>query len=153
MKFKSYKTDYIVGQDEGVVEAFVSVFNNVDSYGDVVMYGAFKESIANSLPKLVWQHDLQRPIGKTVEAIELEAGDNRLPEHLQEYGALYVKGLFNLNTTDGRDAYEHIKFGSVDEYSFGYEEVETTPNTDGTKQLNKLNIIEWSPVTIGAILS
>jgi hypothetical protein len=61
-----------------------------------------------------------------------------------------VKGLFNLNTTDGKDAYEHIKFGSVDEYSFGYEEVETTPLADGTKELNKLNIIEWSPVTVGA---
>jgi hypothetical protein len=38
----------------------------------------------------------------------------------------------------------------VDEYSFGYEEVETTPLADGTKELNKLNIIEWSPVTVGA---
>lgn len=150
MKFKAYKTDYIVGQEEGIVEAYVSVFNNVDSYGDVVMYGAFKESISNGLPKMVWQHDLQRPIGKTVEALELDAGDDKLPTHLRDYGALYVKGMFNLNTTDGRDAYEHIKFGSVDEYSFGYEEVETTPNPDGTKQLNKLNIIEWSPVTIGA---
>lgn len=150
MKYKSIKTDYKVNEDLGEVEAYVSVFGNVDSYGDRVIYGAFAESISQKMPKLVWQHDLQQPIGKTVHAEEIEAGDPRLPEHLRDFGALYVKGLFNLNTTGGRDAYEHIKFGSVDEYSFGYEEVETTPQPDGTKDLLKLNIIEWSPVTVGA---
>lgn len=149
-KFKSVKTDYKVNSDDGIVEAFVSVFGNVDSYGDRVKFGAFKESLEHKLPKLVWQHDLQNPIGKTLSAEEIGAGDSRLPDHLKEYGALYVKGAFNLNTTSGRDAFEHIKFGSVDEYSFGYHEIETTPLDDGTKSLDKLDIIEWSPVTIGA---
>jgi len=149
MKYKNIPVEFKAGE-EGSVEAFVSVFGNVDSYGDRVIYGAFKESIESKLPKMVWQHDMQRPIGKTVIAEEIPAGDSRLPERLRDNGALYVKGLFNLNTTDGKDAYEHIKFGSVDEYSFGYEEVETTPLADGTKELNKLNIIEWSPVTVGA---
>ena len=149
MKYKNIPVEF-KADEQGSVEAFVSVFNNVDSYGDRVIYGAFKESIEAKLPKMVWQHDMQRPIGKTVLAEEIPAGDSRLPERLRDNGALYVKGLFNLNTTDGKDAYEHIKFGSVDEYSFGYEEVETTPLADGTKELNKLNIIEWSPVTVGA---
>jgi HK97 family phage prohead protease len=149
MKYKNIPVEF-KADEQGSVEAFVSVFGNVDSYGDRVIYGAFKESIEAKLPKMVWQHDMQRPIGKTVLAEEIPAGDARLPERLRDNGALYVKGLFNLNTTDGKDAYEHIKFGSVDEYSFGYEEVETTPLADGTKELNKLNIIEWSPVTVGA---
>jgi hypothetical protein len=149
MKYKNIPVEF-KADEQGSVEAFVSVFGNVDSYGDRVIYGAFKESIEAKLPKMVWQHDMQRPIGKTVLAEEIAAGDARLPERLRDNGALYVKGLFNLNTTDGKDAYEHIKFGSVDEYSFGYEEVETTPLADGTKELNKLNIIEWSPVTVGA---
>lgn len=150
MKYKSIKTDWKADDESGIVEAFVSVFGNVDSYGDRVAYGAFTDSIGAKLPKMVWQHDMTRPIGKTIEAIEIEAGDARLPENLKPYGALYVRGQFNLNTTDGKDAYEHVKFGSVDEYSFGYEEVEVTPLADGTKELNKLNILEWSPVTIGA---
>lgn len=149
MKYKSLPVEY-KADGEGTVEAFVSVFGNVDSYGDRVMLGAFADSISQKLPKLVWQHELKRPVGKTIAAEEIPAGDARLPERLKDYGALYVKGLFNLNTTDGKDAYEHIKFGSVDEYSFGYEEVETTPLADGTKELNKVNIIEWSPVTVGA---
>lgn len=150
MIYKSVKTDYKLNDDRGEVEAFVSVFGNVDSYGDRVMFGAFKESLQQKLPKLVWQHEIKQPIGKTLYAEEIAAGDSRLPDHLKEYGALYVRGAFNLNTTAGKDAYEHIKFGSVDEYSFGYNEIESTPLEDGTKQLNKLEIIEWSPVTIGA---
>ena len=149
MKYKSLPVEY-KADGEGTVEAFVSVFGNVDSYGDRVMLGAFADSITAKLPKMVWQHDITRPIGKTISAEELPAGDGRLPDSLKEFGALYVKGVFNLNTTDGKDAYEHIKFGSIDEYSFGYEEVETTPLADGTKELNKVNIIEWSPVTVGA---
>ena len=135
MKYKSLPVEY-KADGEGTVEAFVSVFDNVDSYGDRVMLGAFADSISQKLPKLVWQHELKRPVGKPIAAEEIPAGDARLPERLKDYGALYVKGLFNLNTTDGKDAYEHIKFGSVDEYSFGYEEVETTPLADGTKELN-----------------
>jgi HK97 family phage prohead protease len=150
MKIKSVKTDFKVDEEKGEVEAFVSVFGNVDSYGDRVMYGAFKDSLSRGLPKVVWQHDLKMPIGKTILAEEIPAGDSRLPDHLIDNGALYVKGLLNLKTTQGRDAFEHIKFGSVDEYSFGYEEIETTPASDGAKELNKLEIIEWSPVTIGA---
>lgn len=151
MKFKSYKTEFIASEsEEGIVEAYVSVFNNVDSYGDIVKFGAFTDSLEDEMPRVVWQHDLQRPIGKTILAIEMDAGDERLPDKLRPYGALYVKGAFNLATRDGRDAYEHVKFGSVNEYSFGYEEQDTTPQPDGTKFLNKLRIIEWSPVTIGA---
>lgn len=151
MEYKSSKAFYKASEtEEGVVEAYVSVFGNVDSYGDRVMFGAFTKSLEAKAPKMVWQHDLTRPVGKTLESREVPAGDTSLPDELKEYGALWVKGAFNLNTTDGKDAYEHIKFGSVDEYSFGYEELESTPNEDGTKSLTKLRIVEWSPVTLGA---
>ncbi|MBK7034667.1 MAG: HK97 family phage prohead protease [Ignavibacteria bacterium] len=151
MKYISSKAYYKASETEaGVVEAYVSVFGNVDSYGDRVMLGAFTKSLEAKAPKMVWQHDLTRPVGKTLEAREVPAGDTSLPDELKEYGALWVKGAFNLNTTDGKDAYEHIKFGSVDEYSFGYEEIASTPNEDGTKSLTELRIVEWSPVTLGA---
>lgn len=151
MEYKSSKAYYKASETEaGVVEAYVSVFGNVDSYGDRVMLGAFTKSLEAKAPKMVWQHDLTRPVGKTLEAREVPAGDTSLPDELKEYGALWVKGAFNLNTTDGKDAYEHIKFGSVDEYSFGYEEIASTPNEDGTKSLTELRIVEWSPVTLGA---
>ena len=151
IKYKSVAVQYkALGTDDGIVEAYVSVFGNVDSYGDRVEMGAFTKSLAIKMPKLVWQHEINKPVGKTLEAKEIGAGDASLPEEIREYGALWVKGAFNLNTIDGRDAYEHIKFGSVDEYSFGSEEVVVVPLEDGTKSLKELRIIEWSPVTLGA---
>lgn len=142
-----YKVD---AEGKGIIEAYVSVFGNVDSYGDRVQYGAFAESLLAKMPKLWYQHDPTKPIGKTLEVREIPAGDDTLPEELKEYGALWCKGALNLATIDGKDVYEHIKFGSVDEYSFGYEEVDVTPNEDGTKNLNKVRFIEWSPVSLGA---
>lgn len=135
---------------DGIVELYVSVFNAEDSYRERVAFGAFKESIATKLPKAVWQHDITRPIGKTLEATEIEAGSSELPDEIKEYGGLKIKAHLNTNTTDGKDAYEHIKFGSIDEYSFGYELLESKNLDDGTIELTKLRIHEWSPVTIGA---
>lgn len=151
IQYKTYPAQYKVDSDgKGIIEAYVSVFGNVDSYGDRVQYGAFTESIATKRPKLWYQHDSTKPIGITLETREIPAGDSSLPELLKEHGALWCKGALNLNTIDGKDVYEHIKFGSVDEYSFGYEEIDVAPNEDGTKNLNKLRFIEWSPVSLGA---
>lgn len=150
MKYKSFPTQWKATGTEGEIEAWVSVYDNVDSYGDRVRFGAFSNSIAEFAPALVWQHDLTVPIGKTVAIEEVPAGDSRLPENIRGNGGLLAKGLLNLNTTAGRDAYEHIKFGSVNQYSFGYDEVVTSPNADGTKNLDEVKIYEWSPVTLGA---
>lgn len=151
IQYKTYPAHYKVdAEGKGIIEAYVSVFGNVDSYGDRVQYGAFTESIATKKPKLWYQHDSTRPIGITLETREIPAGDPSLPEELKEHGALWCKGALNLNTIDGKDVYEHLKFGSVDEYSFGYEEIDVAPNEDGTKNLNKLRFIEWSPVSLGA---
>lgn len=146
----SSKAYAVKASDEGVVEAYVSVFGNKDSYNEVVQYGAFAESIKQKLPKVVWQHDITRPIGITLEATEVEAGSKELPAEIKEFGGLRVKGKLNLNTDDGRNAYEHIKFGSIDEYSFGYEVLESKNQDDGTVALTKVRMHEWSPVTIGA---
>lgn len=150
MLYKSYPTQWKATGTEGEIEAWVSVYNNVDSYGDRVKFGAFTKSIQSFTPALVWQHDLSTPIGKTTSMEEVPAGDPRLPDNIRDNGGLLAKGLLNLNTTAGRDAYEHVKFGSVNQYSFGYDEVTTTPNEDGTKNLDEVTIYEWSPVTLGA---
>lgn len=150
MKYKSVPVQWKAGGEAGEIEAWVSVYGNVDSYGDRVMFGAFAESLNSFTPAVVWQHDLRTPIGKTVAMEEVPPGDERLPENIRANGALLAKGLLNLNVTAGREAWEHIKFGSVSQYSFGYEEDRTTPRDDGTKELNAVTIYEWSPVTLGA---
>ena len=68
----------------GCFEGYASVFGVQDSDGDVIVKGAFKESLdefkaAGRMPKMLWQHDTRQIIGKWVEMYEDDNG-------------LYVKG-------------------------------------------------------------
>lgn len=139
-----------VNADEGILEAIVSVFNNVDSVGDRVMLGFFDETLKRKMPKGVWMHDWNAPVAKTLEARELAPNDPLLPDHIKGLGGLYVKSKFNLNTQRGREAFSDIKEGIIDEFSIGYTVTEDRIATDGTRELVKGTLYEWSPVLYGA---
>ncbi|RYG99894.1 MAG: hypothetical protein EON58_02200 [Alphaproteobacteria bacterium] len=143
------------GASEGTVEAIVNTFEVIDSYNERVKPGAFVESLAEKLPKFVWGHDWQRPIGKVLEAREALPGDPilnnpDLPEAVRRFGGLYIKAEFRLTTTSGRDAHEHIKAGDFDEYSIGYEVEADRVGEDGVRDLIKIRLYECSPVMVGA---
>ena len=125
----------------GIIEAYVSFFGNVDSYGDVVQKGAFAESIAKHFPRYpkgVWAHDWTQPIAKTLEIKEDTQG-------------LYVKGQLLLDIQKAKEAYILIKEGVVTDFSFGYEVDEAViDESTGFRLLKKLTIYEWSPVLVGA---
>lgn len=125
----------------GIIEAYVSFFGNVDSYGDVVEKGAFAESIAKHFPRYpkgVWAHDWTQPIAKTLEIKEDDQG-------------LYVKGQLLLDIQKAKEAYILIKEGVVTDFSFGYEVDEAViDESTGVRLLKKLTIYEWSPVLVGA---
>lgn len=136
---------------DGVLEAIVSVFGNVDSYGERCILGCFEESIAKKLPKGVWSHNWDQPIAKTLECRELAPGDPLLPAEIQENGGLYVRAQFHEEITDSWQAYLKIKNEYVDEYSFGFRVVKREKDEEtGIVDLLKLNIFEWSPVLVGA---
>jgi len=147
---KSFQTELKTAGDEGIVEAIVSVFNNVDSVGDRVKFGFFDESLSAKMPKGVWQHDWNTPVAKTLEARELMAGDPLLPASLRDLGGLYIKGKFNLNTQAGRETFSNIKEGIIDEFSIGYTVSEEAYASDGARELIKGRLYEWSPVLFGA---
>jgi len=132
---KSFDIETKAEGDTGVIEAIVSVFNNVDSYGDRVKYGFFDESLKTKLPKGVWAHDWKTPVAKTLEARELMPGDALLPEKLKDLGGLYIKGQFNMNTQRGRETYSDIKEGIIDEFSIGYSVTEEGYSPDGAREL------------------
>jgi HK97 family phage prohead protease len=146
-----------VDTDQGVAEMIVSVFHNVDGGNEVVMPGFFAESIAtrrtaDGRPKAkgVWSHDWQSTVAKTLDAKELLPGDPLLPPTLADLGGLWVRGQFNLETQRGREAFSDLKFGSIDEFSIGYETTSDRfdPQT-GIRYLLKGNWFEWSPVMVG----
>ncbi len=70
------------GLAEGQFRAVVSVFGNKDSYGDIVMPGAFAETLAEWAAKgtpipVFWSHQMSDPemcIGEVIEAKETDQG-------------------------------------------------------------------------------
>lgn len=129
-----------VDEGEGIIEAYVSVFNNIDSYGDIMVPGAFKESLEKwfpRYPKGIWAHDWSQPIAKTLEAREDERG-------------LYIKAQIILSVQRGREAWELIKSGVMTDFSFGYEINDYEFNAQGYRLLKRVTIYEWSPVLVGA---
>ncbi len=127
----------------GRFTGYASIFFVRDSYGDVVMPGAFKRSIANFLSsgnniKLLWQHNSSEPIGM----IDIIKEDNR---------GLYVGGQLFLELQKAREAYLLIKRGVISGLSIGYTvNSSTLDRTSNTRKLMDLNLMEISLVTFPA---
>lgn len=131
-----------VGED-GVFSGYGSVFGNADSYNDIVVKGAFADSLANhaksgSLPALLWQHDSDKPVGKWLEMREDDHG-------------LFVKGQLAVKTSLGHDAYELLKMRAISGMSIGYvTREEKFDKATGINTLSKLDLWETSLVTFPA---
>lgn len=150
MEYKQVKSyAKAVNEDEGIVEAFVSVFGNVDLANEIVSLGAMSESIAKGNIKGLWMHDWNRPI-LTVEHIEeIPAGDPRLPVELKEHGGVFTRQRYYKDIEDSWQSFLKIKHKLVDEYSIGYEVLDYEIK-DGVRVLTKMDLFEVSPVLIGA---
>ena len=134
-EFKQFKV--AVKADDRTVEGFASTFGNVDHQNDIVMPGAFSASIADRMPKMLWQHNTDQVIGVWDKCFETDKG-------------LYVKGRI-LNTTLGNDAYELLKAGAIDTMSIGYSTVKAAyDNQAGTRKLQEVDLWEASFVTFPA---
>ena len=151
------------GDEEGVVEAIVAVTGIPDQVGDVIVPGAFARTLRERKPKGVFSHDTKRWTARTEVVEELLPGDPRLPKVTKDgkpwpkqAGALYVKARFNLNSSDGRDAYHNVKFFSETgecEWSIGYRVPKGGARHDrrtGLRHIHDLDLFEYSPVLFGA---
>jgi len=126
----------------GFFEGYASVFGVQDSDGDVIVKGAFKESLeahkaSGRMPKMLWQHDTRQIIGKWVEMCEDDNG-------------LYVKGRIIMKVRQGREAYALLEEGELDALSVGFNIPEG--GATGTRGLviEKVDLMETSLVTWGA---
>ncbi|WDR00882.1 HK97 family phage prohead protease [Devosia sp. J2-20] len=127
----------------GVFEGYGAIYGNVDSYGDMIMPGAFAKSLAahkaaGTLPVMLWGHDSSRPIGRWLEVREDSFG-------------LFVRGQCNLETTAGKDAQAHIANGDVTGMSIGYRLPDGGWHRDeGVTKLTEIDLKEVSVVAIPA---
>lgn len=157
MKLKDTPVKVKAGPDDGLAEgqfsAYASVFGNKDSYGDIVIKGAFADSLAewdasgNPIP-LLFGHQMSDPdfnLGHVVKAVEDDHG-------------LLVTAQLDLENPKAMQTYRMLKGRRVNQMSFAYDVLEggsaERTNEDGTKEefyeLRKLHVYEVSVVTIGA---
>lgn len=136
--------------EEGTFEALVAVFGNVDAYGDVIVRGAFADTLkewdesGHPIP-VVWSHAKDDPfshIGVVEEAKETDTG-------------LLVTGRLDLDNPTAAQVHRLLKGGRVKEFSFAfsYDPEDVTPaKRDGVevRELHRLKLHEVGPTMIGA---
>lgn len=161
MKFKNFDAHVKAADgDSGEFEAIVSVFNNVDSVGDVVMPGAFADTLKSwadsgaTIP-VIWSHQWADPdshIGEVLEAKELLPGDPLLPAHLSALGGLWVRGALD-GDAKAQKVRRLLKGHRVKNFSFAYDVLDGAPAERGGQpvyELRKLGLLEVGPTLIGA---
>lgn len=143
-----YKSFELKAGDNGIVEGYASTWTKTpDSYGDIVIKGAFTETLkkrkATGHPfPLCFNHDFDQIIGAVTEAEEDDFG-------------LKIKASF-LNTALAQEKRELVKEGIVWQFSFAYSVLGSEAPTEEEKKqgifqkLTKLDLYEVSLVPVPA---
>lgn len=103
-------TSLIQAAEAGLFEGYASLYGVPDLSRDIVLPGAFRETLQKTGVRgvrLLWQHDPAEPIG--IWRILRE--DSR---------GLYAVGQLNLDTQRGRELEALIRQGAVDGLSIGF---------------------------------
>ena len=154
LEFKAAAGAYNIDELQGIVECFVAGIGNKDSVGDIVLPGAFNDSLKKRKPRVVWGHDWNAPIGKVIDIYEVGPTDPRLPAKMRQagIGGLYARVQFNLKSERGREAFNSVLFfGEEQEWSIGYKTLDSVFSQERQANLLKvLELFEVSPVLHGA---
>jgi uncharacterized protein len=131
-------------EGQGVFEAVVAVFDNVDLVGDRIKKGAFTKSLAkweesgDPIP-VIFSHqwdDINAHVGEVIEAKETDEG-------------LYVKGQLDMDDEFGAKVFHKLRKRRIKEFSFAYDVIEEDQKDDAN-ELIELEIIEVGPTLKGA---
>lgn len=139
LEYKSARFKVKDLEDSGHFEGYASVFGNEDMGGDIVMPGAFRDSLkahkkADTMPAMLWQHDHHEPIGVWEQMSEDDRG-------------LRVKGRLLIDDDPvARRAHAHLKAKSISGMSIGYATKEHEIDKD-VRRLTKVDLWETSIVT------
>lgn len=134
-----------VDTKSGIVTGYYAAFDNIDSYGDMIIKGAFKKTIIERGPegtkqiKHLWQHDSWQPIGIPVVLKEDKQG-------------LYFEAKFS-EIQQAQDCMKLYAEGILNEHSIGYRTIKEEFVDAGKQSYVKLlevKLWEGSTVTWGA---
>lgn len=132
---------------EGKVQAVFSLFDDIDSDGDVVLPSAIKSGFdpVNDEVPMVWAHQWDKPIGRG--------------KIVKDDSKAVFDGEFFMDTESGNEAYKLVKnMGNLQQWSFGFRVNDSEfgkfkkDNEDETevRYLKDLSVYEVSPVLVGA---
>jgi len=140
-----YKTSPIgelkdIDEKSGIVKGYGSVFNNIDSDGDMIAKGAYTKTILENgeRVKYLYQHKMDQPLGKMINLYEDEKGlmfEAEIPK-----------------TQLGTDVLELIKAGVITENSVGIMPIlkESCAGEKCFRKLTEVKLYEISAVTLAA---
>lgn len=144
IEHKNFPLEIKAVSDDGLFSGYLSVFNNVDSYREAVMPGAFKDSLnewmaQDKLPPILWQHRSDQPIGPFTKMEEDEHG-------------LRVEGRLLINdVVQAKEAHALMKNRVISGMSIGFETVgEEIDKEKSIRKLTKIKLWEGSIVTFPA---
>ena len=144
MNRKSFNLEIKAVNEDGFFSGYGAVFGNIDWYNDIILPGAFKNTLAqwsgkSKFPPVLWNHSTNEPIGVYTKLIEDEKG-------------LYVEGrLLVDDVPKAKSTHALLKAGAIDGLSIGYRTVKSAynENTD-IRELIELDLSEISIVTTPA---
>ncbi len=138
---------------QGTISGYLGHFHNVDSQLDVILPGAFTQTIKDAKARraaqqldwlfpLLWNHDFSiLPVGGISDAWEDAKG-------------LMIRASLNLGTQMGKEMYESCLHGFTPKMSIGYKTLQSefVKGADGkmVRQLKEIQLMEGSIVNFPA---
>jgi HK97 family phage prohead protease len=141
MDTKSFDFEFKDVADSGTFTGYGSVFGNVDGGNEIVVKGAFSESLAARAAKgrklpILWQHRSGQPIGVYDSVKE------------DDHGLLMTGRLLVSDVQQAKEAHALLKAGAISGLSIGYGVVDDSfDSKTRVRSLKKLNLQETSIVT------
>lgn len=140
MKFQDGKFEIKEVTATGTFAGYGNVYDVVDQGDDIVVSGAFTESLKEwaakgRMPAMLWQHNSRQPIGAYTTMKEDGTG-------------LYVEGKLAMKTQLGAESYELLKMGAISGLSIGFQTREDSYDQKlGIRTIKKGDLYECSLVT------
>ncbi len=126
------------GDVEGVFEGYASLFGQVDQGRDIVMPGAFRDSLKRrgaAGVRMLFQHDANQPIG-VWDALHEDAR------------GLYARGRLLPEIGKAREVLTLMRAGAIDGLSIGFRTISgRTDAKTGIRRLDRIDLWEVSVVT------
>lgn len=135
----------LAADESGDIRGYGARFNNTDSYGDVIVPGAFRKTLAEHARKgrtvpLLWSHDVSQPIGVWRTLREDQDG-------------LFVEGVILREVQRGAEALALLDAEAITGLSIGFSIKPGGAEYDrqaGVRRLTDLELFEVSLVAFPA---